>query len=210
MLNQKNKVAEEHHNINQEVNTNHKILKGKWYSINCYSGHEEKVREDLLQRIETLNMKDYIFDIRIVKNNEVSKKTKKLATKNSYQGYLFVNMIMTDDAWYIVRNTPRVTGFVGSSGNWSKPLPLTKKEANEMLKRSSEKEVKATKKKTAQLFYADFKEGDTVRILSGAFEGKEGDVITLDFSKGVATVNIEVFAGRMVPVEAEFSYCEKI
>lgn len=184
-------------------------FRGKWYTINCYSGHEEKVKEDLLQRIETLNMKDFIFDVRIVKQQEVSKKTKTVSGKNPYPGYLFVNMIMNDDAWFIVRNTPGVTGFIGSSGNWSKPFPLSRSEARDMLRRSDEK-PQAQPKKQKQLFVADFKEGNFVKILSGAFENKEGEVIAMDYSKGVATINIEVFGGRFVPVDAEFSYCEKI
>ncbi|WP_215826972.1 transcription termination/antitermination protein NusG [Spiroplasma endosymbiont of 'Nebria riversi'] len=184
-------------------------LLGKWYAINCYSGHEEKVKEDLLQRVETLNMKDFIFDVRIVKQQEMSKKTKSMIGKNPYPGYLFVNMIMNDDAWFIVRNTPGVTGFIGSSGNWSKPFPLSRTESRDMLRRSEEKS-NISSKKVQQVFVADFKEGDLVKILSGAFENKEGEVIAMDYSKGVATINIEVFGGRYVPVEAEFSYCEKV
>ncbi|WP_342224027.1 transcription termination/antitermination protein NusG [Spiroplasma endosymbiont of Asaphidion curtum] len=184
-------------------------LLGKWYIINCYSGHEEKVKEDLLQRVETLNMKNFIFDVRIVKQQEMSKKTKLMIGKNPYPGYLFVNMYMTDDAWFIVRNTPGVTGFIGSSGNWSKPFPLSRTEVRDMLRRSEEKS-NISSKKVQQVFVADFKEGDLAKILSGAFENKEGEVIGMDYSKGVATINIEVFGGRYVPVEAEFSYCEKV
>ncbi|WHQ36941.1 transcription termination/antitermination protein NusG [Spiroplasma sp. SV19] len=183
---------------------------GKWYVINCYSGHEDRVHDDLIQRVESLNMKDVVFDIRVVKETVPAKKTR-VTEKNVYPGYIFINMIMNDEAWYIVRNTTGVTGFIGSSGRGTKPFPLTDQEAKTMLSKSL-----ATKKATAQqgkkvkkVFVANFEVNDYVRILSGTFVEMEGQVTKIDTSKGIATVNLEMF-GRLTPTEVDFDQCEKL
>ncbi|WP_425380221.1 transcription termination/antitermination protein NusG [Spiroplasma endosymbiont of Stenodema calcarata] len=185
---------------------------GKWYVINCYSGHEDRVRDDLIQRVESLNMKDVVFDIRAVKEEVPDKKRKSVSTeKNVYPGYIFINMIMNDEAWYIVRNTTGVTGFIGSSGRGTKPFPLTDQEAKTMLSKSIaiKKTAAQQGKKVKKVFVANFEVNNYVRILSGTFAEMEGQVTKLDTSKGIATINLEMF-GRLTPTEVEFDQCEKI
>ncbi|AXF95877.1 transcription termination/antitermination protein NusG [Spiroplasma phoeniceum] len=186
---------------------------GKWYVINCYSGHEDRVRDDLIQRVESLNMKDVVFDIRVVKEIVSAKKGGKLIEKekNVYPGYIFINMIMNDEAWYIVRNTTGVTGFIGSSGRGTKPFPLTDQEARTMLSKSLAAKKTATHqgKKVKKVFVANFEVNDYVRILSGTFTDMEGQVTKIDTSKGIAIVNLEMF-GRLTPTEVEFDQCKKI
>lgn len=181
----------------------------QWYVVNCNKGHERRVYEDLKQKIETLNLKDKIFDIKIVEETIVSK-DKKPETKNVFPGYIFINMIMTDETWYDVRNTPGVTGFIGSSGRGIKPLPLSEKEVNTMLyrdnKQPKKEQIVAKKDKSEE---RDFDLNDYVHIISGALKGHEGQVSQLDDDKGVATVNIDFF-GRSTPVKVEYVCCKKI
>ncbi|AHF60651.1 hypothetical protein P344_01220 [Spiroplasma mirum ATCC 29335] len=184
--------------------------KGKWYVINSYSGHEDRVRDDLIQRVESLNMKDVIFDIRVVKEMIPSKgKGKKPVEKNLYPGYIFINMIMNDDAWYIVRNTTGVTGFIGSSGRGTKPFPLTDQEARTMLSKSTSFKEAQTNKKVKKVYVANFEVNDYVKIIAGPFTDMEGQVTKLDTTKGMATVNLEMF-GRLTPTEIPFDQCESI
>ncbi len=190
--------------INNEENQINKLFKGKWYVINSYSGHEEKVKNDLIQRINSCEIKDYIFDVRIVKGKIINKKTKKTIEKNLYPGYIFVNVIMNDEAWFVIRNTPGVTGFIGSSGKGVKPLPLTNEEAIKMLKINYN--LDDDKK---EVYTADFKEGSYVKIISGLFKNEEGKVISMDYSKGLATIEIEIF-GRFTPTKIKFSSCKKM
>ena len=103
-----------------------------WYVVNTYASHENKVKDNIVRRIESMNMQDYIFRVIVAEYEEPVKKdgvlTGKFKTKNMYPGYIFIEMIMTDEAWYVVRNTPGVTGFIGSSGKGAKPFPLFKHE----------------------------------------------------------------------------------
>lgn len=180
----------------------------QWYVVNCNKGHEKRVYEDLKQKIETLNLKSKIFDIKIVEEVVVNK-DKKSEIKNVFPGYIFINMIMTDETWYDIRNTPGVTGFIGSSGRGIKPLPLSEKEVNTMLYRDHKqvkKEVPIKKDKSEE---RDFGLNDYVHIISGALKGHEGQVSQLDDDKGVATVNIDFF-GRSTPVKVEYNCCKKI
>ncbi len=182
-----------------------KLFKGKWYVINSYAGHEEKVKKDLIQRIESYNIEDYIFDARIVKGSTINKKTKKVTEKNLFPGYIFVNVVMNDEIWFVIRNTPGVTGFVGSSGKGAKPAPLTRAEATNMLQINAFTKAPEIKKVTE----LKYKVGDTVSITKGLFKDEEGKVIYLDFSKGLATIEIEIF-GRFTPTQIEFSACKNI
>ncbi|WP_342258705.1 transcription termination/antitermination protein NusG [Spiroplasma endosymbiont of Dioctria linearis] len=189
--------------------------KGQWFVINCNSGHEDRVRTDLLQKIETSGLEDRIFDIRISKGPVVGKNNK-INEKNKFPGYLFINMNMTDETWFIVRNTPGVTGFIGSSGKGAKPLPLTVEEVSRMLEQNSQqdKNEKTSKgnanqpKKEKVLFTAKFNTKEVVRVKDGPFAGTEGQVMEMDFEKGIAVVNIELF-GRITQTEFEFSNLEK-
>ncbi|AGR41739.1 transcription termination/antitermination protein NusG [Spiroplasma diminutum] len=190
--------------------------KGQWFVINCNSGHEDRVRGDLLQKVDTSGLEDRIFDIRISKGPVVGKNNK-INEKNKFPGYLFINMNMTDETWFIVRNTPGVTGFIGSSGKGAKPLPLTVEEVSRMLEQNNNQQQKGDKsakgdanqpKKEKVLFTANYNVKDVVRVKDGPFAGTEGQVMEMDFEKGVAVVNIELF-GRITPTEFEFLNLEK-
>ena len=179
-------------------------LEKKWYVVNAYSGHENKVKENLEKRIETMNMQQYIYRI-IVAEREVPVMKEGLPTGktkmvNTYPGYVFVEMVMTDEAWYVVRNTPGVTGFVGSSGKGAKPFPLPKEQIEPVLKRMG--------------MYDDsmsfgYSVGDQVKVLNGALQGSEGRITSLDMEKKVASVSV-LFFGRETPVEVGFQDIEKI
>ncbi|AGR40731.1 transcription termination/antitermination protein NusG [Spiroplasma taiwanense] len=188
--------------------------RGQWFVLNCNSGHEDRVRADLLQKIETSGLEDRIFDIRISKGPIVGSNNK-VTEKNKFPGYLFINMNMTDETWFIIRNTPGVTGFIGSSGKGAKPLPLTSEEVSRMLEQNnqSSKNKKNSKgnanqpKKEKILYEANFNSKDVVLVKEGPFVGTEGQVIEMDLEKGIAIVNIELF-GRITPTEFEFSNLE--
>ncbi|AXK50711.1 transcription termination/antitermination protein NusG [Spiroplasma alleghenense] len=186
------------------------LYKGQWFVINCNSGHEERVKSDLLQKIETNSLQNLIFDIRISKTPVASKTGKKLE-KNKFPGYIFINMEMTDAAWFTVRNTPGVTGFIGSSGKGAKPLPLTFMEVAKMLAPEPEESKKSVSgtgpKKEKKVYVASFKVKDIVLIKEGPFNGREGQVVEMDPDKGVAIVNIEMF-GRHTPTEVSYENAE--
>jgi len=185
---------------------------GQWFVINCNSGHEDRVKSDLLQKIETSGLEDRIFDIKISKSPSNTKRGK-VIDKNKFPGYIFINMLMTDETWFIVRNTPGVTGFIGSSGKGAKPFPLTVEEVANMLSNiedSSNKKQKSgnsTTKKEKILYTAEFKVNDVVVVNDGPFAKSEGQVTGMDYEKGVAIVNIEIF-GRIAPTEFEFTGLE--
>ncbi|ASP27808.1 transcription antitermination protein NusG [Spiroplasma corruscae] len=184
--------------------------KGQWFVINCNSGHEDSVKSDLLQKIESSSLEEKVFDIRISKS-PVMGKNNKIVDKNKFPGYIFINMHMTDETWFIIRNTPGVTGFIGSSGKGAKPLPLTSEEVFRLLNQEevNSKDKKVGKgnanqpKKEKVLYQASFKLKDVVTIKDGPFANTEGQVMEMDFEKGIAIVNIELF-GRITPTEFEF------
>ncbi|WP_338972365.1 transcription termination/antitermination protein NusG [Spiroplasma endosymbiont of Panorpa germanica] len=184
------------------------LYKGQWFVINCNSGHEERVKADLLQKVETNSLQNLIFDIRISKTPVASKTGKKIE-KNKFPGYIFINMEMTDAAWFTVRNTPGVTGFIGSSGKGAKPLPLTYMEVAKMLTPEVEetKKTDGAIKKEKKVHVASFKLKDIVLIKEGPFNGREGQVVEMDSDKGVAIVNIEMF-GRHTPTEVSYENAE--
>ncbi|WP_342218723.1 transcription termination/antitermination protein NusG [Spiroplasma endosymbiont of Amphimallon solstitiale] len=186
----------------------HRIEQAQWYIVNCNKGHEDKVAADLKNKIEKkLNLKDNIFQVRVVKE-AIPDKDKKITEKNIFPGYIFVHMILTEDTWYDIRNTIGINGFIGSSGKGVPPTPLSTKEVNEMLyrnsKNSSQPKVKETKK-----IIRDFELNDFVHITSGALQSREGQVIKLDEDKGVATVSVDMF-GRQTEIKVEYDSCKKI
>ena len=148
----------------------------KWYVVNTYSGHEKKVQEKLLMRASSMNMEDYIFRVIVPEQTEVEVKdgVTKEKVKKLFPGYVLVEMIMTDEAWFVVRNTPNVTGFVGSHGNRSKPTPLLEEEIRSILLSMGQ---------TVQEFDLDVKVGDTVRIIDGAFTDYTGKITEIDNNK---------------------------
>ncbi|MEI3147226.1 MAG: transcription termination/antitermination protein NusG [Merdibacter sp.] len=171
--------------------------KKEWYVVNTYAGHENRVKENLERRIETMGLQDFLFQIVVAEEKEIEYKNGKEVekTKNLFSGYLFVQMIMTDEAWYIVRNTPGVTGFIGSSGGGAKPFPVAEEEMENILRRLGRAQ------KDVQI---DFDVKDRVKILGGAFKGSQGTVEALDPARQVATVLLVPF-GREMPTEIPYS-----
>ena len=175
-----------------------------WYVVNTYSGHENKVAENLKRRVESMDLQDYIFRIIVAEQEEPVLKeglpTGKTKMKNLYPGYVFIEMCMTDEAWYMVRNTPGVTGFVGSSGGGAKPFPVPREQIEPVLKRMGVVD---------ESMYSRYEVGDYVRILRGTLEGSEGTIESIDSETGLVKVST-VFFGRATMVEVEFTEIEKI
>jgi len=170
-----------------------------WYVVHCYSGHENKVKHNLEQRIESMGMKDKIFEVIVPTEEEVEIKEgkRRVVERRIFPGYILVNMIMTEESWYVVRNTPGVTGFVGM-GN--KPTPLRPEEVAQILKRM---EVETPRVRVT------FREGDRVRIIEGPFNDFRGTVAEVDMERGKVRVLVNFF-GRETPVELDFLQVEKI
>ncbi|MBQ9023673.1 MAG: transcription termination/antitermination protein NusG [Bacilli bacterium] len=172
----------------------------QWYVVNTYSGHETKVKENLEMRIQSMGMENYIFRVIVPETTEIEIKDgkQKEKVKKMFPGYVLVEMIMTDEAWFVVRNTPGVTGFLGSSGKGAKPFPLFPHEIEKILKTMgmSVKEVKV-----------DYKEGDRVKITDGPFKLMEGTILDIDLDNSKANVSIDLF-GQETTVEVELSQIE--
>lgn len=174
----------------------------RWYVIQTYSGFENSVKDDLLRRIETMGQQDYIFNVLIPEEEyEEEKKdgTKVIKKRKVFPGYIFVEMIVTEKSWFIVRNTPKVTGFLGSSGKGAKPVPVAQEEINEILR-----SVGLLAKPTF-----DFKVGEKVEIISGAFQGKIVEISAVKEETETLTVLLEVFS-RQTPTEVKFSEVKKL
>lgn len=169
-----------------------------WYVVHCYSGYENKVRHNLEQRIETMGMKDKIFDIVVPTEEEIEVKEGKRRTveRRVFPGYILVNMILSEESWYVVRNTPGVTGFVGM-GN--QPTPLRPEEVTQIIKRM---EAEAPRIKVT------FKPGERVRIIDGPFNDFRGTVSEIDMERAKVRVMVNFF-GRETPVELDFLQVEK-
>lgn len=169
-----------------------------WFVIHCYSGYENKVRHNLEQRIETMGMKDKIFDVVIPTQEEIEVKDGKRRTveRHVFPGYVLVNMILTEESWYVVRNTPGVTGFVGMGNN---PTALRPEEVSQILKRM---EAEAPHVKVT------FKSGERVRIVDGPFNDFRGTVAEIDMERSKVRVMVNFF-GRETPVELDFLQVEK-
>ena len=169
-----------------------------WYVIHCYSGYENKVRHNLEQRIETMGMKDKIFDVVIPTQEEIEVKDGKRRTveRHIFPGYVLVNMALSEESWYVVRNTPGVTGFVGMGNN---PTPLRPEEVSQIVKRM-EAEAPTVK--------VTFKVGERVRIVDGPFNDFRGVVSEIDMERTKVRVMVSFF-GRETPVELDFLQVEK-
>jgi transcriptional antiterminator NusG len=169
-----------------------------WYVIHCYSGYENKVRHNLEQRIETMGMKDLIFDVVIPTQEEIEVKDGKRKTveRHVFPGYVLVNMILSEESWFVVRNTPGVTGFVGMG---PQPTPLRQDEVRSILKRM---EADAPHVKVS------FKVGERVRIIDGPFNDFRGTVAEIDIERTKVRVMVNFF-GRETPVELDFLQVEK-
>ncbi|OHA48545.1 MAG: transcription termination/antitermination protein NusG [Candidatus Terrybacteria bacterium RIFCSPHIGHO2_01_FULL_48_17] len=170
-----------------------------WYVIHTYAGYEDAVARALKQRIESLGMEDKIFQVLVPKEKRIEVKSgkRRVVEENVYPGYVLVEMIVTDDSWYVVRNTPRVTGFVGAG---TTPTPLIKEEIDSLLKRIGAEEPE---------YKIDTKVGDTVRIADGPFRDMDGKVSDVDEARGKVKVLVNMF-GRDTPVELDFLQVKKL
>jgi transcriptional antiterminator NusG len=170
-----------------------------WYVIHTYSGYEEKVADNLMQRIKSLNMEDKIFSVIVPKEKtiEIRNGRRRTVEKRIFPGYVMVEMIVTDDSWYVVRNTPQVTGFIGSG---TTPIPMSEKEVATIQRRMGIDEPK---------FQIDLGKGDLVNITDGPFKGFDGAVYDVDQDKGKIKVMVSMF-GRETPVELDSLQVKKI
>ena len=172
-----------------------------WYVLHTYSGYENKVKMNIDSRSQSMNMEDHIFRVVVPEEEEVEVKDgkEKVNIRKTFPGYVLVEMIMSDEAWYIVRNTPGVTGFVGSHGAGSKPAPLMQEEIDVILKRMG---------MSTKVREIEFQKGEPVTITEGAFDGLTGVVEEVDSEKGKLKVMIEMF-GRETIAELEYEQVDK-
>ena len=186
-----------------------------WYVINTFGTKERNVKDDLEKRKISFHMEDKIFRIivaeyeepdldengkqKMTKDKKTGLKVPKFKVKNYYPGYIFVEMIMTDETWFVVRNTPGVSGITGSSGKGAKPFPIPREEIEPVLKRRPIEDPER---------YSEYKVGDWVKILNGTFQDSEGEIVDIDTTKGEVRIQITLF-GRATFVPASFSDIEK-
>lgn len=171
----------------------------RWYVLHTYSGYEENVKRNLEQRVDSFDMRDKIFNILVPKEKKIKIKNGKRVTveEKIFPGYVLVEMIVTDDSWYVVRNTPNVTGFVGSG---TTPTPVDQKEVDELQKRMGVDEPTHT---------IDISVDEPVRIIDGPFKNFEGKVSAVDEARGKIKVLVSMF-GRETPVELDALQVKKI
>ncbi|HRQ86949.1 MAG TPA: transcription termination/antitermination protein NusG [Candidatus Saccharibacteria bacterium] len=171
----------------------------QWYAIHTYSGYEEKVTDSIRQRINAVDMADKIFDVLVPKEKQIEIKNgkRKVVEKKIFQGYVLVEMKLTDETWYIVRNTPGVTGFVGTS---TQPTPVSDQEIAKIKKRMGVEDPK---------HFIDFSEGEVVSITDGPFKGFDGSISEIDNQKGKVKVMVSMF-GRDTSVELDALQVKKV
>ena len=177
-------------------------MQKEWYVVNTYSGHENKVKEKLEMRASTMGLEDYIFRVVVPEQTEIEynkdgKKVEKV--KKMFPGYILVEMIMTDEAWFIVRNTPGVTGFIGSSGKGAKPFPLTPAEVDKILGSMGMSRLDLGN---------ELNTDDMVKVIEGPFSGMFGKIKTIDSTTGALEVALDLF-GQETIVELQVSQIEK-
>jgi len=170
-----------------------------WYVLHTYSGYEDAVAKNLKQRIESLGMEDKIFNVIVPKEKKIKIKNGKRKTieEKIYPGYVLVEMIVTDDSWYVVRNTPNVTGFVGAG---TTPTPVSKEEIENLMKRIGVEEPQ---------YKIEVKIGDLIKITDGPFKDFDGKVSEIDEERGKVKVLVNMF-GRDTPVELDSLQIKKI
>jgi transcription termination/antitermination protein NusG len=178
----------------QHINTDR-----NWYAIHTYAGYEDAVVRNLKQRVDSLGMGDRIFNVVVPTEKKIKVKRNKRVEEEEkiYPGYVLVDMIVTDDSWYVVRNTPRVTGFVGSGIH---PVPLKKEEVDFLFSRMSD---------TTPKHMIDFEMDDAVVIVDGPFKEFQGKIGEIDRERGKVKVSVSMF-GRETPVELDFLQVRKI
>ncbi|MBU4315006.1 transcription termination/antitermination protein NusG [Patescibacteria group bacterium] len=170
----------------------------RWYAIHTYSGYEENVAESLQQRIETMDMEEKIFSILVPKEKKIKIKNgkRRVVEEKIFPGYVLVEMIVTDDSWYVVRNTPSVTGFIGTG---TTPTPIAQEEIDALMKRVGIDEPE---------FTFDVQKNDPIVITDGPFKGQQGKVSEIDEQRGKVKVLVSMF-GRETPVELDFLQIKK-
>lgn len=180
------------------VETNEK----RWYVLHTYSGYENRVKSNLESRAQSMGMEDYIFQVVVPEETvrQVKDGQAKEVEEKTFPGYVLVEMVMTDQAWYVARNTPGVTGFLGSHGGGSKPTPLLPEEVDRILVRMGQ-DVARTDINVAV--------GDNVKIIAGAFADLSGKVIEVDRDKLKSKVEIEMF-GRLTTTELDFNQIDTV
>ncbi len=171
----------------------------RWYAIHTYSGYEEKVAANLQQRIKSMGMEDKIFNVLVPVEKRIKIKggRRQIVTEKMFSGYVLVEMIVTDDSWYVVRNTPNVTGFIGAG---TMPVPLTDEEVKIIQKRMGVEEPKYKIKVSV---------GDPVKIIDGPFKKYKKKISEVDETRGKVKILVSVF-GRETPVELDFLQVKKI
>lgn len=174
------------------------VGKKRWYVIHTYSGHENKVKSNLLRRLGSMGVENRIFQVEVPEEKVIEIKDGKRVErpKKIFPGYVLVEMILDDDSWHVVRNTPGVTSFVGAS---NKPIPLMDREVRKVLKRSTSGKTRVQ---------IDLKIGDHVKVISGPFTDFSGDIIEVSPERGKLKVSVSIF-GRPTPVELEFGQVSK-
>ena len=175
-------------------------MEKQWYVVNTYSGHENKVKEKLEMRATSMDMDDYIFRVIVPEQKEVEIKdgVTKEKVKKMFPGYILVEMVMSDEAWFVVRNTPGVTGFIGSSGKGAKPTPLQPYEVDTILKNIGISRLDVEK---------ELEVGTKVKIISGAFTGMYGVIEELDLEQQKLSLTVDLF-GQETSVEADLTQIE--
>ena len=175
-------------------------MEKQWYVVNTYSGHENKVKEKLEMRAESMDMKDYIFRVVIPEQKVIEEKDgqTKEKVKKMFPGYILVEIIMSDEAWFVVRNTPGVTGFIGSSGKGAKPTPLQPYEVDNILRNMGISRLDVDK---------ELEVGAKVKIIAGAFAGMYGTIDSIDLPNQKLELNVDLF-GQETAVEVELSQIE--
>ena len=176
-------------------------MEKEWYVVNTYSGHENKVKEKLEMRASSMGMEDYIFRVVVPEQTEVEVKDgkEKKKAKKMFPGYILVEMIMNDEAWFIVRNTPGVTGFIGSSGKGAKPFPLTPQEVDKILGSMGMSRLEIGN---------NLNVGDMIKVINGPFANMFGKVKTINMENQKIEVALDLF-GQETIVELELSEIEK-
>ncbi len=177
-------------------------MEKEWYVVNTYSGHENKVKEKLEMRASTMGMEDYILRVVVPEQHEIEVKdgVEKEKVTKMFPGYILVEMVMTDEAWFIVRNTPGVTGFIGSSGKGAKPFPLTPQEVDKILGSMGMSRLDIGNELAV---------GDKIKVTTGAFANMAGTVKVIDMANQKIEVALDLF-GQETIVEVEFSEIEKV
>ena len=171
----------------------------EWYVVNTYSGHENKVKEKLLMRASTMGLEDYIFRVVVPEEKVIDEKGKE-KLKKIFPGYILVEMVMTDEAWFVVRNTPGVTGFIGSSGKGAKPFPLTPAEVDKILGSMGMSRLDIAN---------ELEVGTTVKVTSGPFANMVGIIKSIDIENQELEVALDLF-GQETTVELKLAEIEKV